>query len=166
MDIFNCLRVTAWVITVFFPPSIQSSQDMDIFNCLKVTAWVITVFFSPSIQSSQDMDIFNCLRVTAWVTGGGKTPLYHMLWNGREMMFVMLLWGKLKFAWPRWQSNPRSSHWYRRNYTQFQNITNSNRLDLVSQLVEHWIVSQRSRVRFPPWSGKLFSLPGVDAHSE
>ena len=28
------------------------------------------------------------------------------------------------------------------------------------------LLSQRSRVRFPPWSGKLFSLPGVDAHSE
>ena len=28
------------------------------------------------------------------------------------------------------------------------------------------LVSQRSRFRFPPWSGKLFSLPGVDAHSE
>jgi hypothetical protein len=26
--------------------------------------------------------------------------------------------------------------------------------------------SQRSRVRFPPWSGIFFSLPGVDAHSE
>ena len=25
------------------------------------------------------------------------------------------------------------------------------------------LVSQRSRVWFPPWSGKLFSLPGVDA---
>jgi hypothetical protein len=24
----------------------------------------------------------------------------------------------------------------------------------------------RSRVRFPPWSGKLFSLPGADARSE
>ena len=28
------------------------------------------------------------------------------------------------------------------------------------------LVSKRSRVRFPPWSGKPFSLPGVDAHSE
>jgi hypothetical protein len=26
------------------------------------------------------------------------------------------------------------------------------------------VVSQRSWVRFPLWSGKLFSLPGVDAH--
>jgi hypothetical protein len=28
------------------------------------------------------------------------------------------------------------------------------------------LVSHRSRVRFPPWPSKLFSLPGVDAYSE
>ena len=29
-------------------------------------------------------------------------------------------------------------YWYRRNQTQFRNITNSNRLDHVAQLAEHW----------------------------
>ena len=30
------------------------------------------------------------------------------------------------------------THWYRRNYTQFRNITYSNRFDLVAQLAERW----------------------------
>ena len=42
------------------------------------------------------------------------------------------------------------------------------RTDLTSSL--SWqsigLASKRSQVRFPPWSAKLFSLPGVDAHSE
>jgi hypothetical protein len=28
------------------------------------------------------------------------------------------------------------------------------------------LISQRSRVRFPPWPGKLFSLPGLDARAK
>jgi hypothetical protein len=59
-----------------------------------------------------------------------------------NMMFVMLLWVCIhtgqakKFAWPQLESNHSGNE----------------------------MVSQRSRVRFPPWSGKLFSLLSVDAH--
>ena len=47
-------------------------------------------------------------------------------------------------------------------------ITRSNRLDLVAQSAEHWTSKPKTRftVRLPPWSGRFFSLPGVDIHSE
>ena len=32
----------------------------------------------------------------------------------------------------------KRTHWYRRNYTQFRNITYWKRLDLVAQLAERW----------------------------
>jgi hypothetical protein len=39
-------------------------------------------------------------------------------------------------------------------------------LTIVPIKVLYMLLGQRSRVRFPPWSGNIFSLPGVDAHSE
>ena len=44
----------------------------------------------------------------------------------------------------------------------------SNRLDLVAQLAEHWtrVPKVASSIGLPLWSGKLLSLPGVDTHSE
>ena len=42
-------------------------------------------------------------------------------------------------------------------------------VDLLAQLVEHWTSIPKvagSIPNFLPWSGKLFSLSGVDAHSE
>ena len=54
------------------------------------------------------------------------------------------------------------THGYRRNQTEFRNITHLNRLDLVVQLAEHWTSKPKVAGSIPTVVSRLFSLPGVD----
>jgi hypothetical protein len=67
--------------------------------------------------------------------------VFFMLCAQVNIMFLMLLWVCILKTTAR-----------------FRNTTHSNQ--------SIGLVSQRSRVRFPLWSGKRFSLSGVDTHSE
>ena len=55
-------------------------------------------------------------------------------------------------------------HWYRRNYRLSPEISHTQPTGPRSLVGRGYCVSQRQRswVRFPPWSRKLFSLPGVN----
>ncbi len=152
-------------------------KKCDAANCkVLVSFWSIRYKVEPGCVNlcERHSKIFKCRTVSYFMSWYLWCYIFRCrmcLWPYSECIYTP---GRLKkSAWPQRESNLRPLVcWSNALPTELKVKISHTRTDLTpcwtwAQLAERsTLTNKRSQVRSPPCSGRFFSLPGVDIHSE